>query len=152
MQIVKDIFVYGFPNNLSSVQQLTKVGWKKFDCTLLLTKNLSQNIYIAPDNENFLIEEITKFDEKIEEFCDKNKKNYPIILKKDKNYLNWRFVKHPFVKYKKNIVYSNDTGEIISYFVLKKYLDKEGNLTGHIVDFQIGTIDIKEKKKHFQIN
>ena len=63
------------------------------------------------------------------------------------DYLNWRYVEHPFVKYSKFIIYNNKTDETVGYFILKKYNKKE-NKSGHIVDF---IIDQTKKSQKFAI-
>ena len=64
------------------------------------------------------------------------KKHISFIIKKDMNYLNWRFVDLPLAKFRKFLIYDN-MHKIVAYFVLKKYKDKKNRNIGHIVDFLI---------------
>jgi len=144
-------FVYGFPNNVSHYLFEKKLGWTNFGKRNLFIKNLSQNFQPLKNHNDYLIKEVKEFDENINNFWNECKNFYPIIIKKDKNYLQWRFVEHPFVKYKKFLIYNNNTSKIISYFVLKKFNDNKGNIIGHIVDFLIGSQDKIVKKKIFKI-
>jgi len=144
-------FGYGFPNNLSSSLIFNAVGWKSHDMNNLLIKDLPINIKPIKNSKDFSIIKIDKFDERINEFWEKYKKNFPIIIKKDMKYLNWRFVENPFIKYKKYLLIDENTKKIISFFILKKFRDKKGNTFGHIVDLLIGPIDKSIKKKVFKL-
>lgn len=144
-------FVYGFPNINSSYLFSVKLEWNYCDKSSLFIKNLSKNIEITKESKSFSIRKIKKFNDKINNFWEIYKNNYPIIIKKDDQYLNWRFKNHPFVDYKKFVIVDNDSNDIISYFVLKEYRDNKGNVFGHIVDFLIGPQELSLKKEIFTV-
>lgn len=142
-------FVYGFPNRNSIYMFEKKLGWTNFGKINFFIKDISlHNTPLKVENQ-YKIKEIKSFDEEANKFCEKVKFFFPIIIKKDMNYLNWRFIEHPFVKYKIFLIYEKDFESIVSYFVLKKYKDK--NTFGHIVDFLIDPRDKSFERKIFSI-
>lgn len=147
-EIKGSYFVYGFPNKNSRHLIFNKLGWVFFGKRDFIRKNICKGVKLSNNNEIYLIREIEKFSKDYNNFWDNIKEYYSIIINKDSRYLNWRFVSHPFVKYKKYLIY--DENEIIGYFILKRFKDKEGNTLGHIVDFLIGPQNNAQKIKIFK--
>lgn len=141
-------FVYGFPNKISRHLIFNKVNWVFFGKRDFIRKNISKGVKLANSMEIYSIKEIGKFDKDYNNFWEEFKKNYPIIINKDSIYLNWRFVNHPLTKYKKFLIYEEN--EIIGYFILKRFKDKEGHTLGHIVDFLIGPQNNAQKTRIFK--
>ena len=132
------MFVFGFPNRIIYKLREKKLNWTIFGKIDLFLKEFNSNLQKLTLDDKYSIRKIKKFNEDIDSFWIKNKGQFPIIIKKDKMYLNWRFSEHPYVKYEKYYVLDNKNEELVAYFVLKRYQDKEGNNYGHIVDFMIG--------------
>jgi len=150
-KIVGDFFVYGFPNKNSSHLFEIKLKWKNFGKIDLLFKDINPEFNILKSESGFLIKEINKFGNQINEFWNSFKSKFSIIIKKDETYLNWRFNEHPLVKYKKFLVYNAKSDKIVSFFVLKKFHDNMGQQFGHIVDLVIGPQEIQLKKRIFKL-
>ena len=77
------------------------------------------------------IEEIQNFDDKIDRLWSLTDNQYGVIVKRDKEFLNWRYSPHSTLKYRKFIATRN--GEIKGYIVLRKEEPGERNF-GIIVD------------------
>jgi len=61
------------------------------------------------------IKKIDIFDERINDFWEKVSSDYPIILVRDKEYLNWRYVEEP---HKKNTIFiAEKGGQILGYII-----------------------------------
>ncbi|MFX0134334.1 MAG: GNAT family N-acetyltransferase [Candidatus Hodarchaeota archaeon] len=144
-------FVYGFPNEISEQYFKVKLNWTIFSKLNLFYKDLSSSMLPKIDDDNYIIKEIEVFDEKVNKLWNKIKPFLPIIIKKDKDYLNWRFVNHPSENYKKYIVLNNTNRKICAYFILKKFKDKNNNLNGHIIDFLIDPKDKNLERKIFTL-
>ena len=144
-------FVYGFPNNSSIYMFEKKLDWINCGQITLFIKGLTQITTPSINDISFYIREVKFFTQEIDEFWDMQKKFHPLIIEKNMNYLNWRYINHPFVKYGKFLVFDKKTDEIIAYFILKKYKDKIGNITGHIVDLMINQTEKSKKLAIFKI-
>lgn len=142
-------FVYGFPNNNSVYMFEKKLGWINFGKKDLLIKDLIQNNKQMKDFQKYKIVELDKFDDEINSFWELNKKRIPITIKKNKDYLNWRFVDHPFIKYKIFLVYSKKPKQLKAYFILKKYIDNKDVHYVHIIDYLIESNNKRERKEIF---
>jgi len=143
-------FVYGFPNKVSKYLFEVKLNWNNFGEISLFYKNITPNSRNLDLKNKYNIKEVNSFDEEINEFWEKYKNDYSIIIKKDKDYLNWRYVNHPLVQYRIFLIYDETSDEIISYFILKKFQGKDRENIGHIVDYVIGPQDKKIKLQIFE--
>jgi glycosyltransferase involved in cell wall biosynthesis/GNAT superfamily N-acetyltransferase len=76
------------------------------------------------------IQQITTFDERMDKFWLKASLIKPIMVVRDRKYLNWRYVYKPDNNYK--IYIASRMDEIVGYIVVS--LDKEVDLVGIIVD------------------
>lgn len=90
---------------------------------------------VAKPTDNIKIVEIDKFDSVIDVFFDYVSPFYGIMVTRNSQYLNWKFVKKPFNNYKK-IVAFNKTGELCGYMVSKLESSRDVN-RGRIMDFLV---------------
>lgn len=137
-------FVYGFPNDISKYLFEVKLKWNKVIKTSYLIKELNQKQVPSKKRSNFKIEKLKEFDNRINKFWNSYDKDGKIIINKNREYLNWRFKEHPLINYEIFYV-ENAKNELVSYFVLKRYKDKDDNELGHIVDFIIKSNNGKSK-------
>lgn len=144
-------FVYGFPNKFIYKLREKRLNWIIFGRIDLLLKEINQISTESRLNHKYQIQKIDKFNNKIDLFWLNIKNKFPVIIKKDKKYLNWRFSEHPLVKYDKFYVLNNENEELISYFVLKKFKDHNGIKFGHIVDFIISPQEENRKNDIFKL-
>jgi hypothetical protein len=111
-------------NRPSDKEILLKMGYS----TLKTINKLKISINSKPiKSVDYSIEEIKKFDERIDRFWDKIKGSFGFIIDKNLKYLNWRYDEHSSGNYVIRQVVQGD--EILSYIVLgiKDYNDyKEG--------------------------
>lgn len=77
------------------------------------------------------IENVRRFDERINEFCREISRNFPIIVRRDDTYLNWRYVEHPEKDYTIYLAIKND--RILGYCVLSEFQSQSLRI-GFIVD------------------
>jgi GNAT superfamily N-acetyltransferase len=123
-------FVYGFPNENSYHGFTTKLGWLGFGKINSLEKDIDVKAKRTSKAEN--IYEIERFDDRVNTLWDRVKAGYRVIVPRTKDYLNWRFVEHPTVKYPKYIITAKGS-EILGYMILKVYTKGE-QVKGHIID------------------
>lgn len=114
--------IYGFPNNNSLHGFKKYLGWNH------VTDIEMYNCYSYKLNLNFLDKNIKNadfLDDRInilfEKFSNKFK-NYKVMIKRDKKYLNWRYDLNPYNKYF-YLVYEKDN-EYLGYCVYKIFKDK----------------------------
>tara|TARA_Y100000592_G_C5456896_1_gene311855 strand:- start:1072 stop:1986 length:915 start_codon:yes stop_codon:yes gene_type:complete len=121
--VSKDSILIGIPNS-NAIKGHYKVGWQEMPNINFYTKTSFKNY-----NHNFTpIDKFYKKDnEKINNFLSK----YNFSLKKNSNYLNWRYSTRPYIKYK---IYKSNP--FTSYVVLKHFIE-ENKL--HIVDYGYDT-------------
>jgi GNAT superfamily N-acetyltransferase len=77
------------------------------------------------------IQEVDDFDQRIDNLWNSTSNQYKIIVKRDREFLNWRYSRHHVLTYKKFIAQRD--GETKGYLVLRKAEPEELNL-GRIVD------------------
>ena len=145
---------FRFPNKTSHLIAITKLGWfdvapRQFwvkpinwknvvkhqiknrflsrllaTCTFSILNKAFLRARKTPTVEGVTIGEVSSFDDRINEFWNKISNQYQIILVRDKNYLNWRYVTVPDITYCKYI--AEKAGEIHGYSVLR--CRQEGNI------------------------
>lgn len=97
--------------------------------------NLAGNIFYrskkTPAVEGLSIAEVPSFDERINDFWAKVANQYPIMIVRNKDYLNWRFVAVPDIRYA--IFIAENRGEICGYLVLR-CLQRQQTKVGIIFD------------------
>ncbi len=78
-----------------------------------------RDAYLLPKpREGFEIFEINRFDERFDDFFERVKSLWGIIVQRKKDYLNWKFIEKPFNKYKRYGVLS-EKGELEGYIIIK---------------------------------
>lgn len=108
------------PLNLENilVKYITNKSLLKI-CTVsmnLIVKTLYRTTN-APKVDGLTIARISSFDDRINDLWEKVSNDYKIIVVRDKEYLNWRFVDVPDVEYA--IFLAEKEGQILGYTVLK---------------------------------
>ena len=144
-----NFFVYGFPNQLIYKLREIKLNWTILYKLKIFYKTLSPNSEIKINNK-FTIQKIDIFSNNINDFFFNVKDSFPILIKKNKDYLNWRFVERPNFEYKKFLLFDIEKGKICSYFVLKRYVDERKKKIGHLVDFLIDPSNVKTEAEIFK--
>lgn len=124
-------FVYNFPNPNSYPLYLKIDGWEMLDQRSAWQKQLTSNstLMMLPSSS---IKEIERFDHRVNQLWDKVKQGYVVIVPRTEQFLNWRFTKHPTVKYSK-LIAEDKNNEILGYMVLKIYTGGD-EVKGHIID------------------
>ena len=84
------------------------------------------------------IQEVDYFDERIDSFWHSTSGQYEIIVKRDKEYLNWRYSRDHPLTYRKFI--ATKDGQVKGYLVLRKAEPEEWNV-GKVVDLYVGRDD-----------
>lgn len=99
-----------------------------------VTGNIFINIFNRakkhPEVDGLTITKISSFDDRVNDFWKKISNDYEIIVVRDKEYLNWRYVDVPDVNY--TIYLAEESEEICGYVVLG--CAKQDILSGHILD------------------
>jgi GNAT superfamily N-acetyltransferase len=85
----------------------------------------------APALEGVRITQISSFDERIDELWARVSNNYPVMVVRNKEYLNWRYAAIPDVHY--SIYIAEKEGDIHGYLVLR-CVQQGGTKTGIIFD------------------
>ncbi len=132
-------FVYGYPNYKAYDLHKKLFGYEDaFDQKLYCVK-VKKKI-IKKDFNNIKLLENKFFDKSHDKLWHNIKNEYPIILKRSKEFLNWRYAERPDHKYFIFTLYRKKVN--IGYMVLKIY--KENNLIrGHIIDIFVTQKDLK---------
>jgi len=120
--------------NLRHILKNKKVGnqFLQFICGKIWNVlNNFLNILNKKKGKNISIEKITIFDQNIDKLWERIEKNYGIIVVRNKEYLNWRYVDRPDINY--NIYLAESDKKVLGYVVTRT--DSHDDLKfGHIVD------------------
>lgn len=100
----------------------------------------NKNKFRLPPGMQF--RQIEGFDKRFDEFWEHFSSGYPIIVKRNADYLNWRYVNHPYKDYKIFCLEDRTTKRLLGYIVLG--LKRKEYLIGQIMDF----ITIKSDNKN----
>lgn len=124
--------IIGFPNTNSQKTFFGTLNWINLGN---ISEYYTDKFEHLPDSKNYKISKINQFNKNINEIWDSNKDNYDFIVQRDMNYLNWRFIDTPKIKFKNQpkfdyqcFLLENEKPE--TYFIIKKF----GNENAHIVD------------------
>lgn len=80
------------------------------------------------------ISELETFDSRFDVFGNQIKQYYPIMIKRDSGYLNWRYRDCPDQKYRIFCAELKESGEVMGYIVLGNQ-QREQHIAGQILDF-----------------
>lgn len=97
-------------------------------------KIMNSLLHNKEDNE-IEIKNITKFDETIDDFYERVKNNYDFIIKRDRDYLNWRYCDIRGGKF--NVKIAQEKDKILGYIIVRINRFKPEYPTGWIVDFLV---------------
>jgi len=95
----------------------------------------------APVVEGLTISQVSRFDERINEFWDSVSSQYAIMVVRNKDYLNWRYVAVPDIDY--TIYIAEKEGEINGYLVLR-CMEMEQATAGVIFDILVQSEEIAQ--------
>jgi len=135
-------FIFGFPNNnFWKVNQML-MGWEKVDeflADVLYSDNIS-NTLEQDICKKFIVKRVYQFNNSIDSWVNKNKKNelYPL---KNAKLLNWRFFWHPLNYYFVFGIYYNNS--LVGYMANKIYY-RNNETIGHFIDYEV-----KDNNKDF---
>jgi GNAT superfamily N-acetyltransferase len=163
---------YGFPNEPAYLGHL-KSGWfdvcslqvmiKPFNLENALKRRIKNKFMIKiyttigkliinlfyrakkpPKVDSLTITKISSFDDRIDDFWKKISNDHEIIIVRDKEYLNWRYVNIPNINY---TIYLAEEGEEICGYVVLRCVKKQNLIFGYMFDI-IASIDRPEVIHH----
>ncbi len=111
------LMIYGFPNDFSHRGFINNLGWKDIYEIPLFCFNININSSL-PEVHSRMIE-LTEFDQEFDSLWKKVRADYNILVKRDRNYLNWRFKCNPIHHYK--VFSCIEDSELIGYAIFKEY-------------------------------
>ncbi|MFC1585759.1 GNAT family N-acetyltransferase [Fibrobacterota bacterium] len=123
-------FSYGFPNERSYSLHLTHMDYIdliKFDTWKIQKAEITGDQVVKTEG----FENLPVFDDKVDTLWEESKDDYQIAVKRDQDYLNWRYLQRPDCTYYPFGLFRE--GKLAGYTVLKLY-QEEDILRGHILD------------------
>jgi len=82
-------------------------------------------------DENVQVEKIDRFDSTFDDFWEKVQHDYPVIVKRNSAYLNWKFFERPDLRY---TVYRASRGGDLTGYIVLRIEEWRGVRTGLVVD------------------
>lgn len=136
-QDIGSLNVYLYPLDIAKLAE-KKVGMPrlgKFLCAVLRPQDLFFKMK-RPDYKDIAVKEIKEFEESYEDFWSVYKDYYSVILWKNKEYMNWRYMRVPGRKYLAYLAVNPENDEIQGCIVTR-IEDMLGLRVGLIVDFML---------------
>jgi hypothetical protein len=100
--------------------------------TLKMLNGVRNVLTPAPNHlDDFSIEEVSHFDNRIDLFWEKIKDKYDFIIERRSEYLNWKYCDFPTIDYK--VKQAVKDGEVLGYIVMELREDDQ-YVEGYIVD------------------
>ena len=129
----KIIFTYGYPNERAYELHKQLLGYKDISGQNFYYYNFLQNKKKITSImlDNYVFKEIKKFDISVDELWDTVKGKFNVALIRKKEFLNWRYVSRPDVKYFPFGIFKEK--KLLGYCVLKLYKEDK-ILRGHFID------------------
>lgn len=127
-------FTYGFPNKRSYGLHKSHMGYSdliEFDNWQITGAEILEVKRCGRGNPSLLLQEIEEFDSQFDSLWEKCLHEYKICVVRNKDYLNWRYLRRPDARYYPIGAYRE--GELKGYVVLKLYREDK-TLRGHILD------------------
>lgn len=141
------LFMMAFPIRPETIQGLIKIGWEKvvrlpvivrpirfsgiinrylrFKPLSLLVGGVATGAYLllfgwrqGKKPKGICVEEVGRLDEAFDDFLEVASRLYPAMGTRTRQYLNWRYVKHPTRRY--TVFRANKKEEMKGYIVLRK--------------------------------
>jgi len=128
-------FIYGFTTAVSRKFGIKKLGYYAESPVGYIRKKIYPKKRLPLNSSLITIEKVDSFKERVNDIYKEYLNAYPLILKKDKNYLDWRYINTP-IKYKIFSLSLKEKDKIIGYVIIKENKNKI-----YLVDFLL-----KEKK------
>jgi len=112
--------VWGFPNALSHRGFVRTLKWIDIYEIPMLRLPLQGRFALPTPSEN--VTEIEEFDIRFDRLWNQVKDNYPIIARRDRQHLQWRYVENPAERYR--ILAHVGDESLLGYAVFKRYQDE----------------------------
>lgn len=147
---------FGFPNEVAYLVGKRRIGYKDLGKMKQLFKRLSIKAavkrrfpgcpnyllkilhfiskyfclitLVLKDEGDYKIEFFKSFDDRVDLFWDMVANNFPIIVERNKKYLQWRYCGDEYIKF-----YIKDSKNVVGYAVLK-IVDQSYSKVGYIID------------------
>jgi len=110
-------FVWGFPNTISHRAFIRELAWKDIYEIPMFRKSLKDNRPLPSLPVN--VEESKDFHSGFDEFWAKVSSQYKILVKRDSQFLQWRYGSNP--KHRYNAIVYCEKGKLHGYAVYKRY-------------------------------
>lgn len=135
--------IWGFPNNNSHRGFIKNLGWSNIN----LQPTFSLAVGSLKAKKSSEVKEVESFVDYHAVAYAELAKHYPISVKKDKSYLNWRYVSNPMSKYHIFDVSDGKNG----FVVCKEYKPGSGKRQLDIVEWAIGKDESLTKNVLFHL-
>jgi GNAT superfamily N-acetyltransferase len=109
--------VWGFPNQFSHRGLIRNLNWVDIYEVPTFRLPLSPGLSLFGPGDN--VAELGEFDSRFDHLWERVKDDYQVITKRDKKYLQWRYVQHPTGQYR--ILAYADAEDVLGYLVFKRF-------------------------------
>ena len=124
---INDVEKHVFQNESLRNQFIKKQGYKILSKVSTITNKFNNQKL-----DDYYIEKINQFDDKVDVFLNKISPHYNFIILRDKEYLNWRYCDQRGGEYLVNQIKENN--EVLGYNILRINKRNPKNPLGYIID------------------
>lgn len=141
-------FTYGFPNDNAYELHVKHLGYSDISMQVSFEKIMPLDIEVNLNHfsSTLKFQQIESFDEAADHLWEEAKEYFKVIVIRNANFLNWRYIARPDVPYFAYGAYNQ--GKLVGYCILKLYREDQ-LLRGHFID--LFTIPGKQEYGRFLV-
>jgi len=121
--ISNPLFLYGFTAGVSREFHIKKLGYYAKTPVGYIRKKISSQKRLSLKNSPFKVKPVSSFDHKVDELYKEFLESYSLVLKKDKKYLDWRYINTP-IGYKLFSLNLKEEDKLVGYIIIKEEKNK----------------------------
>ena len=128
--VVKPLAVGGLVEQATGSRLLAKLA----SALAHATEPLGRWLRWQTGTSDVIVGETSEFDDRFDGLWQRVRREYPVMVVRDRRYLDWRFVQRPDARYR--ILTATRGSDVVGYLVMR-VVEQDGARRGYLVDFLV---------------